>query len=124
MTTQDKTTAIYVRTGVHSQTGYRSLATQEQACRTYAAAQGWRVGKVFADVGTWGTQRYRPGMHRLLAAVRDGVVERVLIARPDRLSRSQADIKAILHVFEEWAVPCVSVERPMHRRASQPAESE
>jgi DNA invertase Pin-like site-specific DNA recombinase len=49
VTTQDKTTAIYVRTAVHSPTGDQSLAAQEQACRAYAAAQGWHVGGAFAD---------------------------------------------------------------------------
>jgi hypothetical protein len=82
VTTQSKTTAIYVRSGTHSAANGQSLAAQEQACRASAAAQGWRVGEVFAA------------------------------------------IKAILHVFEEWAVPCVSVEQAMYLHPSEPAESE
>jgi site-specific DNA recombinase len=124
VTTQDKTTAIYVRSGTHSRTGYLSLAAQEQACRTYAAASGWRVGEVFADEGIAGSSADRPGMKRLLGAVRDSVVERVLIARPDRLSRSHADIRTILHVLEEWGVQCESVEQPGYLQALLPAESE
>ena len=100
MTTNNKTTAIYVRTAVHNRTGDHGLAAQEQACRIYAAARGWRVGEVFADEGIAGTPRDRPGMNRLLTAARDGVVERVLITRPDRLSRSHADIKAIVGELE------------------------
>ena len=45
MTTQDQTTAIYVRTGVHSRSTDLSLAAQEQACRSYAIALGWHVGE-------------------------------------------------------------------------------
>jgi DNA invertase Pin-like site-specific DNA recombinase len=124
VTTQNKTTAIYVRTAVHSQTGDQSLARQEQACRSYAAARGWHVGEVFSDSGIAGTRRDRPGMSRLLAAVRDGVVERVLIARPDRLSRSQTNMKAIAREMEVQGVECVSVEQPMSLHAPWPAESE
>ena len=122
MTAQDKTTAIYMRTAMHSASNGQSLAAQEQACRTYAAARGWYVGAVFADEGIPSTQRDRPAMHRLFTAVRDRVVERVLIARPDRLSRSHADMKAILHEMEAQGVECVSVEQPSELRAPWPAE--
>jgi site-specific DNA recombinase len=122
--TQDKTTAIYVRTAVHDRTGGQSLATQEQACRTYAAALGWRVGEAFSDSGIAGTRRDRPGLSRLLAAMRDGTIERVVIARPDRLSRSHADIRTIVHVLEEWGVQCESVEQPGYLQAPQLTENE
>jgi DNA invertase Pin-like site-specific DNA recombinase len=119
VTTQNKSTAIYVRTAVRSAANDQSLAVQEQACRSYAAARGWRVGEVFADEGIAGTRRDRPGMSRLLAAVRDGVVERMLIARPDRLSRSYTDIKAIVDEMDAHGVDCVSVEQPMSLRGQQ-----
>jgi hypothetical protein len=64
VTTNDKTTAIYVRTAVHGRTGDQSLAIQEQACRSYAAQRGWRVGEVFAVEGTPGT---RPAQHPTLS---------------------------------------------------------
>jgi DNA invertase Pin-like site-specific DNA recombinase len=82
------------------------------------------VGEVFSDAGIAGTQCGRPGMSRLLGAMRDDMVERVLITRPDRLSRSHADIKAILRQMEARRVECVSVEQPMYLRALQPDESE
>jgi DNA invertase Pin-like site-specific DNA recombinase len=117
-------TAIYVRTGVHSRSTDQSLAAQEQACRSYASALGWPVGEVFADAGIAGTRRDRPGMERLLAAVRDGTIERVLVAGPDRLSRSHADIKTIVHEMEARGVECVSVEQPVYAPgpATKPVE--
>jgi Resolvase, N terminal domain len=122
MTRQDKTTAMYVRSAVHSRTGDRSLAAQEQACRAYAAARGWHVGEVFADEGIPSTQRDRPAMNQLLTAVRDRVVERMLIARPDRLSRSYTDMKAIVDEREAQGVECVAVEQSSDQRAPEPAE--
>jgi DNA invertase Pin-like site-specific DNA recombinase len=79
---------------------------------------------VFADEGIAGTQRDRPSMNRLTTALRDRVVERVLTARSDRLSRSHADRKAILHELEARDVECVSMEQPSYLRAPQPGESE
>jgi DNA invertase Pin-like site-specific DNA recombinase len=124
MDTQNKTTAIYVRTAVSSAANDQTLAAQEQACRAHAAERGWPVGEVFADEGIAGTQRDRPGMSALLAAVRDGTIERVVIARPDRLSPSHADTRTILHVLEEWGVQCKSVEQPGYLQAPRRAESE
>ena len=49
------------------------------------------------------------------------MVERVHIARPDRLSRSHAGIEASLHELEVRGVECVSVETPMHLGNSQAA---
>jgi DNA invertase Pin-like site-specific DNA recombinase len=113
--TQDKTIAIYVRTSVHSGSTGQSPAVQEQACRSYASVPGWHVGEVFADQGIAGTQRDRPGMGWLLAAAHGGAIKRVLVARPDRLSRSQADIQAILGELEGLGVACVSVQQPCTR---------
>jgi site-specific DNA recombinase len=124
VTKQDKTTAIYVRTAVHDRAGDQNLAAQEQACRAYAAAQGWHVGGVFADEGIAGTQRDRPGMNRLLTAARDRVVERVLIVRPNRLSRSYTDVGAIIREIEARGVECVSVDQRGYLQALLPAESE
>jgi predicted site-specific integrase-resolvase len=115
VTRGEKTTVIYARSTTSSRTGYRSLIAQQEVCRSYAEARGWRIGKVFADVGTWGTQRYRWRMTQLLEAVREGTVERVLIARPDRLAAVQADRTAIMHILAEWDVPCVPVEQPVRR---------
>ena len=42
----------------------------------------------------------------------------------DRLSRSHADIRTILHVLEEWGVQCVSLEQLGYLQALLPAVSE
>jgi DNA invertase Pin-like site-specific DNA recombinase len=46
----------------------------------------------------------------------------MLIARPDRLSRSYADMKAIVDEMEAQGVECVAVEQPSDQRAPEPAE--
>ena len=111
--TQDKTTAIYVRTGVHSRSTDQSLAAQEQACRSYASTLGWCVSNVYADTGIAGMGRDRPSPNGLLAAARDGTVERVLITRPTRLSRRPADVRAILGEMEKLGMVCVSMQQPV-----------
>jgi DNA invertase Pin-like site-specific DNA recombinase len=124
VTTQDKMPAIYVRTAVHDVRPSDALAAQEQRCRAYAVAQGWHVGEVFVDEGIAGTRRDRPGVSTLLAAVRDGAIERAVIAGSDRLSRSHADIKAILHEMEARGVACVSMQQPVYAPgpATKPVE--
>jgi DNA invertase Pin-like site-specific DNA recombinase len=125
VTTQDKTLAVYVRTGVHSRSSGQSLAAQEQACRSCASALGWHVGEVFADAGIAGTRRDRPGKGRLLAAVRDGAIERLIIVSPGRLSCRPRDVRTIPGELEGLGVACVSVQQPLHapRPATKPVEA-
>ena len=82
------------------------------------------MGEVFTDRGIAGTRRDRPSLNGLLAAMRDGAIERVLVARPDRLSRSHAQIKAIVHELEARGVECASVVQPMYAPgpATKPVE--
>jgi len=51
----------------------------------------------------------RPGMTRLLALVDAGEVQAVIIAKPDRLTRSVKDLCTLLERFERRGVALVSI---------------
>src|ERR1700746_3325839 len=62
----------------------QQMREQEEECREYAAACGYHMGaEVYRDVG--GT---RAALRRLLVDAQTGAIERVIISRADRLSRS------------------------------------
>ena len=81
---------IYTRTALNQSSSTRSTAHQEQACRAYAAVQGWKVIAVYMDKGTGGINSNRPGVQRLLKDVGQADIDAVLVATKDRLARSVA----------------------------------
>ena len=65
-----------------------SLVTQEAACRSYAAAQGYVVLRSLSDSAS-GSSLDRPGLSEVRRLVRAGEVDVVIAFSLDRLSRSQ-----------------------------------
>ena len=86
------TTAVYSRVSTRTQ----DTASQDRDLTRWATAQdappAW-----YRDQST-GTRMDRPGMERLLADVRAGVVKRVVVWRLDRLGRTA---KGLLDLFDE-----------------------
>src|ERR1035437_8176582 len=75
--------------------GGDSLQAQEEACREWASANRHDLMLVFRDAslsGALGVED-RPGLAASLVALDDGIVEGLVVHRPDRLARE-------LHVQE------------------------
>lgn len=87
-----KRVAIYIRvsTARQDQEGY-SIPLQKERLIAYCKAKGWAVAGVFIDPGHSGSSLERPGMEALMAAVKAGDFDVVLVYKLDRLSRSQKD---------------------------------
>ena len=83
--------AIYTRQSVSSSDGLSSCEVQHEACSLYMQSQrehGWTLlQERFDDDGYSGASLDRPGLNRLLALMRRGGVDQILIHRLDRLSR-------------------------------------
>ena len=82
---------------------YSRVSTQEQALnghsideqndrmQKYCAAMGWKPCKVYTDAGFSGANTNRPTLQKLIRDVKAGKIEKVLVYKLDRLSRSQRD---------------------------------
>jgi len=72
---------------------------------------GWQSipGQLFDDDGETGGDVERPGLARLLEAVREGRVDRVVVHRLDRLTRSLRDWAEIAALLAERGVGLASV---------------
>lgn len=90
-------TVGYVRVSGSRQVaeGY-GLVTQERRIRAYATSQGWTLAEIIRDEAQSGVASDRPGFLRLRAMVEAGEVERIIIYKLDRLSRSLLDLKAFV----------------------------
>lgn len=78
--------AIYVRVSTRNQEDKYSLAAQEHDLVEYANKQNWHIVEVFKDVES-GAKFDKKGLTALMDCVDDGLVDIVLVADQDRLSR-------------------------------------
>jgi site-specific DNA recombinase len=108
--------AIYCRVStVGQEEEGTSLATQEEHCRTYAAAHGYRVDEmqVYRDVYT-GTELWeRPRLTELREAIRQHAITGVIAYAIDRLSRDPVHLGVILSEAEHHGVLVEFVTEPL-----------
>jgi site-specific DNA recombinase len=86
-----------------------SIEDQEKRIRAEAAARKWDLVNVYSDPARSATKDNRPGLQRLLRAVRNHQVDIVVIDRIDRLSRNLLGLLRIIHTFREHRVRLVSL---------------
>ena len=84
--------AIYPRVSTTEQaTEGHSIGEQIERLEKYCDAMGWTIYKAYTDPGYSGASLDRPGLQALIKDVKAGKVDKVLVYKLDRLSRSQKD---------------------------------
>jgi len=107
--------AIYTRKSTEEglEQAFNSLDAQREACASYVLSQrheGWALAPDhYDDGGFTGGNMDRPGLKQLLANVRAGRVDVVVVYKVDRLTRSLADFAKIVEVLDEAGASFVSV---------------
>lgn len=83
---------IYVRVSTQEQAkeGY-SINEQIERLKKYAELMGWTVVEIFVDGGYSGGNIYRPALQDMIRFVKTENIDKVLVYKLDRLSRSQKD---------------------------------
>src|SRR5262245_24603806 len=83
---------------------FNSLDAQREAAEAYIKSQagaGWvLVPDRYDDGGFSGGNLERPALKRLLAGIQAGQVDRIVVYKIDRLSRSILDFARLAEVFE------------------------
>ena len=98
--------AIYTRksTEYNLELAFNSLDAQREACEAYIKSQaheGWRLIPGRYDDGAFsGASLDRPALQQLLADVRAGKIDTVLVYKVDRLTRSLADFAKLIELFD------------------------
>lgn len=97
----NRRTIAYARVSSHDQND--DLERQKQVLEHYCARQGWTF-EVVADLGS-GMNYHKKGLKRLLNAIIDGSVGRLVITHKDRLLRLGAEL--VFAICEAKAVEVV-----------------
>ena len=106
----DRRTIAYVRVSTEDQatTGV-SLDAQEARIAAYCAAMEWTDFEVVHDAGESAKSLKRPGIAGIIDQIRDGSVERIVVAKLDRLTRSIRDLSDLIDLCAKHDVALVSV---------------
>ena len=124
MANPPKRCAIYTRKS--SEEGldqdFNSLHAQREACEAFIQSQvgeGWRlIRTAYDDGGFSGGTMERPGLERLLADIRRGLIDVVVVYKVDRLTRSLADFAKMVEVFDAQGVSFVAVTQQFNTTTS------
>lgn len=90
-------TVVYVRTTVSEGSQDDSLATQLRTCVAYADKRGYRIVRVFQEVGEQTQSTDGPEFRKMLAYCEKsmGGIEGIIVSSTDRISRNVDDFIAL-----------------------------
>jgi site-specific DNA recombinase len=115
-----KKTAIYIRVSTDAQReeGY-SIEAQTEKLIGYCTAKDYKNHELYIDGGWSGSNIERPELQRLIREVKEGKIERVVVYKLDRLSRSQKDTLYLIEdVFNPFGVDFDSLMENMDTSTS------
>lgn len=103
-------TVAYIRVSTEEQAREGvSLDAQESKIVAYAAALGWTLSDIVRDAGESAKSLNRSGIVTLLEQVRAVWIERIVVAKLDRLTRSVRDLGELIDLCSKHDVALVSV---------------
>ena len=116
--------AIYTRksTSEGLDREFTSLDAQRESGESFVASmrhEGWECLEAgYDDGGYSGGTLERPALQRLLADIKTGQIDCVIVYKVDRLSRSLMDFTKIMEVFDQSSVSFVSVTQQFNTTTS------
>jgi site-specific DNA recombinase len=116
--------AVYTRKSSEEglEQAFNSLHAQREVCEAFIKSQrheGWScLPQRYDDGGRSGGNMERPALQQLLADIREGKVDVVVVYKIDRLTRSLADFAKIVEIFDAKGVSFVSVTQQFNTTTS------
>ena len=110
--------AIYTRKSVEDseEKQFNSIDAQRQMCESFIAAkaaEGWiALPERFDDYGYSGGNLERPAYQRLMAQCEQGLVDKIIVFRIDRMTRSTKDFCEFDEKMKKLGVGFTSVSEP------------
>ena len=103
---KQKRAALYVRVS----TGEQNTEAQERSLREYVVRRGWKVHRVYRDIGVSGASKNPPARNELLKDCRRGMAgDVVLVYKFDRFARSLNALISGLEICRSVGIDFVSV---------------
>ena len=97
--------AIYIRVSTKKQVeeGY-SLDAQRERLEKMCETNGYIIYKVYADEGKSGKDTNRPAFQEMMKDMREGMFDKILVMKLDRISRSVIDLEIMIKEMQKYNV--------------------
>ncbi|MFN4018689.1 MAG: recombinase family protein [Reyranella sp.] len=124
MTPAVRRCAVYTRKSTEEglEQAFNSLDAQREACEAYIESQaheGWQLVKTaYDDGGFSGGTMERPAVKRLMADLKQGLIDIVVVYKVDRLTRSLADFAKIVEILDGHGASFVSITQQFNTTSS------
>ena len=99
-------TAIYARQSIDKKESL-SIEAQIDICKKECNGKNQFI--IYKDKGYSGKNTDRPGFCKMMQDIRNGIIDRVIVYRLDRLSRSITDFGQIWEEMDNYSVSFTSV---------------
>jgi site-specific DNA recombinase len=116
--------AVYTRKSTTEglDSNFSSLDAQREACEAFIKSQsgaGWRTIPIqYDDGGFTGGNTDRPAFQQMIADIKDGKIDCVVVYKVDRLSRSLLDFAKMMEIFDRYNVSFVSITQQFNTATS------
>lgn len=116
--------AIYTRKSSEEglELEFNSLQAQREACESYVKSQkheNWQLLPTHYDDGGYsGGTLNRPALQQLLADIRAGLIDIIVVYKIDRLTRSLMDFSKIVEVLDKHKASFVSITQHFNTTTS------
>jgi site-specific DNA recombinase len=106
----EKFLAGYIRVSTEMQVERDSLTNQEEVISNYARSKG-KEFKIYKDAGISAKDQQRPSFQKMLADIRQGLIDTVVVTKLDRITRSLKDLIELKDLFEKFEISFVSMSQ-------------
>lgn len=97
--------AIYIRVSTKRQVEEGvSLSAQRERLEKMCETNGYIIYKVYADEGKSGKDTNRPAFQEMMADMREGKFDKILVMKLDRISRSVIDLEVMIKEMQDYNV--------------------
>ncbi len=96
-------TAVYARQSIDKKDSI-SIETQIDFCKKYCTEEY----RVYSDKGWSGKNLERPSFRQLMEDIRNGEINKLIVYKLDRISRSLSDFSSLMELFRKYGVEFAS----------------
>ena len=94
---------IYPRVSTEDQSRFGfSLDEQEESLKRLCEWKGYKIYKVYREEGVSAKSMNRPKFQEMIQDMKDGKINKILVYKLDRLTRSIQDLETICKLLEEY----------------------
>lgn len=109
--TTTKNAGLYIRVSTEHQAreGY-SVAAQKKNLTNFAERQKWNIHDIYADEGISAKNiEERPEVKRLIADIKEGKINVVVLYKFDRLTRDNRDTEDIIELIQQFGIDVYAI---------------